>query len=116
MNIIISKPQLVKVVLRYIKNNFDNLTTESNPEKPDSIYYVDENNQPIMEYEPKYNDIWINQEKFWSKIETLFSLSYPQTQLIIKEWLGDKHKIKKAIPRPFPNINMNHGYNPPNYD
>jgi len=108
MNIIISNPQLVKVVLLYIKNNFENLTTESNPENPGTIYYVDEYNQAIMEYEPEENDIWINKEKFWSKIETLFSLSYLQTQLIIKKWLSDEYKIKNTIPRPFPNITMNH--------
>ncbi len=110
MNIIISNPQLNKVVLLYIKNNFENLTTESNPENPDSICYVDENNQAIMEYEPEENDIWINREKFWSKIETLFSLSYLQTQLIIKKWLSDKYKIKNATPRPIPDISLNHFY------
>jgi hypothetical protein len=94
MNIIVDKPQLVRVVLLYLNMNFGNLTPKSDSEYPDLVFYVDSNNEVMMEYNNYFDEIHIHYERIWSKIESLFQLNHDNTELIMKHWLEETYDLR----------------------
>ena len=94
MNIIVDRPQLVRVVLLYLNMNFGNLTPKTSPNYPNSVFYVDSNNEFLMEYDKKIDEVYIHYERIWSKIESLFSLNYVETQSIMKVWLERDYNLR----------------------
>jgi hypothetical protein len=94
MNIIIDRPQLVRVVLLYLNMNFGNLIPKTSSKYPDSIFYVDSNNEILMEYDKKNGYVFIHHNHIWSKIESLFSLEYDDTQSIIQHWLERDYNLR----------------------
>jgi hypothetical protein len=98
MNIIIEKPQLVKVVKLYLTKNYGNLTPKTSSKYPDSVFYVNSDNFIPMRYHPKNKDIWIDYNSIWSKLERYFYLNYDDIQLIIKDWLEEHYNLKGVRP------------------
>ena len=98
MDIVVDKPQLVRVVLLYLNKNFGNLTPMTNSEFPNSVFYVNTDNEVIMEYDKENEHVWIDYYNFWSKIESLFSLNYRETQSIMKVWLEETYKLEGVTP------------------
>ena len=94
MDIIVDRPQLVRVVLLYLNKNFGNLTPKKSFKHPNSIFYVDSNNEILMEYDKKIDEVYIHYERIWSKIESLFSLNYRETQSIMKVWLERDYNLR----------------------
>lgn len=90
MNIIVDRPKLVRVVLLFLNNNFGNLTPKTTEKYPNSVFYVNPNNEIMMEYNQKNYLVYINYDDIWSKIESLFHLNYGDVQSIIKVWLEEK--------------------------
>lgn len=98
MDIIISKPQLVRVVLSYLNTNFGNLTQKTRSEYPDSVFYVNSDNEVLMQYDKGYDKVYLEHTKIWAKIESLFPLSYRETQLIIMIWLDKTYNLSGVTP------------------
>ena len=98
MNIIVDRPQLVRVVLRYLNMNFGDLTPKSYLNIPGKVFYVNTDNEVIMEYDKENEHVWIDYYNFWSKIESLFSLNYRETQSIMKVWLEETYKLEGVTP------------------
>ena len=96
MNIIVDKPQLVRAVLLYLNNNFGNLTPKTAEKYPDSVFYVNSDNEVMMEYGEKV--VVIHYKQIWSKIESLFHLNYNDTQSIMKVWLEETYKLEGVKP------------------
>ena len=96
MNIIVDKPQLVRAVLLYLNNNFGNLTPKTNSEFPNSVFYVNSDNEVMMEY--GQGVVVIHYKQIWSKIESLFHLNYNDTQSIMKVWLEETYKLEGVKP------------------
>ena len=98
MNIIVDRPQLVRVVLLYLNMNFGNLTPKTSPKYPNSVFYVDSDNEIMMEYNKKNDEVYINHDQIWSKIQSLFSLNYSETQSIMKHWLERDFSLRNLKP------------------
>ena len=89
MNIIVDRPQLVRTVLLYLNMNFGDLTEKTSDYLYNSVYYVNLNDEVMMEYNEQEELVYIDYD-FWSKIESLFHLNYNDTQSIMKVWLEEK--------------------------
>ena len=98
MNIIIDRPQLVRVVLLYLNNNFGNLTPKSSSEYPESVFYVNSDNEVLMEYNQENEQVFLNPGQIWSKIESFFHLNYGDIKSITKIWLEETYKLVGVIP------------------
>ena len=98
MNIIVDRPQLVRVVLLYLNKNFGNLTPKTNSEFPNSVFYVNSDNEIMMEYNKENLYVYIHDDRIWSKIESLFHLNYRDTQSIMKVWLEETCKLRGVTP------------------
>jgi hypothetical protein len=98
MNIIVDRPKLVRVVLLFLNNNFGNLTPKTTEKYPNSVFYVNSNNEITMEYNQENYRVYINYDHIWSKIESLFHLNYGDIQSFIKVWLEDTYKLEGVTP------------------
>ena len=98
MNIIVDKPQLVRAVLLYLNNNFGNLTPKTAEKYPDSIFYVNSDNEVMMEYDKENEYVFIHYENIWSKIKSLFHLNYNDIQSIMKVWVEEDYKLGGVTP------------------
>ncbi len=96
MNIIVDKPQLVRAVLLYLNNNFGNLTPKTNSKFPNSVFYVNSDNEVMMEYGEKV--VVIHYKQIWSKIESLFHLEYKDIKSIMKVWSEETYKLEDVKP------------------
>lgn len=96
MDIIVDKPQLVRAVLLYLNNNFGNLTPKTSSKYPNSVFYVNSDNEVMMEYGKGV--VVIHYKQIWSKIESLFHLNYNDTQSIMKVWLEGTYKLEDVKP------------------
>jgi hypothetical protein len=99
MNIIIDRPQLVRAVLLYLTKSFGNLTPKEIKKYPDSLFYVNSENEVLMEYDKKTKVIWIDHDNIWSKLERYFYLEYNDIQLIMKDWLEETYKLGGVTPK-----------------
>lgn len=98
MNIIVDRPQLVRVVLLYLNKFFGDLTTKTSEEFTDSVFFVNSDNEILMEYLKDMNRVFIHYGKIWSKIEKLFSLKFRETQSIMKHWLEEHYNFRDITP------------------
>ncbi len=94
MNIIINQPQLVRAVLLYLNMNFGNLIPKKDKDRPNLVFYLNDNNQDLMEYDKETGVVYIDYNQIWSKIESLFSLNYFEVQSIMSIWLKDTYKLE----------------------
>ena len=98
MNIQVNKHQLERVVIKWLDKHFGNLTPKKHKNYRDRmVFYVNDNNEVMMEYSTEYRRIHIH-NKIWSKIESLFHLSYRDIQSIMKVWLEETYKLKDVTP------------------
>jgi hypothetical protein len=98
MNIIVDRPQLVKVVKLYLTRFFGDLTPKTSEKEPNSVFYVNSENENIISYDENTNHVWIDYISIWSKLESLFYLNYGDIQLIMKEWLEEHYNLKGVTP------------------
>jgi hypothetical protein len=97
MDIIVDRPQLVKVVKLYLTKNFGNLTPKTTEKYPNSVFYVYSDNEVMMEDDKNTERVYIHNDHIWSKIESLFHIDYDDTQSIIKVWLEETYKLGGVI-------------------
>ncbi len=98
MDIIINQPQLVKVVKLYLTKFFGDLTPKTISKYPNSVFYVNSDNDIFIEYNEKNKVIWIDNDLIWSKLERYFYLKDGYIQLIIKDWLEEHYNLRGTIP------------------
>jgi len=99
MDIIVDRPQLVRTVLLYLNMNFEDLTLKTSINRPNSVYYVNLNDEVMMEYDKGTERVYINYGQIWLKIESLFHLNSSDVQSIIKVWLEEKpYKLVGVTP------------------
>jgi hypothetical protein len=93
MNIIVDKPQLVRVVLLYLNTNFGNLTPKEYPQYPDLYFFTDPNDNVIMGY---YKDglLTISNSQLWSKLKSLFPINDNEVLSIIRHWVEETYNLK----------------------
>ena len=98
MNIQVNKHQLERVVIKWLNQHFGNLTLKKHIDHPNSVFYVNSDNEVIMEYDKKNENVYIHYDHIWSKIESLFHLNYGETQSIMKVWLEEAYKLGGVTP------------------
>ena len=94
MNIIVDRPQLVRVVKLYLTKSFGDLTPKRHKDYPNSVFYANPDNDILMEYDKENEYIWIGYNKIWSKLELYFPLKYDDIQLIMKDWLEEHYNLR----------------------
>jgi hypothetical protein len=108
MNIIVDKPQLVRVVLLYLNKNFGNLTPKTNSEFSNSVFYVNSDNEILMEYNKETERVYIHYDQIWSKFQSLFHLNPVDILSIMKVWLEEDYKLGNSKLRILPKHSVNH--------
>jgi hypothetical protein len=94
MNIQVNKDQLERVLIKWLNMYFGNLTPKKHKHYPNSVFYVNSNKDIIMEYNKETEDVYIDYNQIWSKIESLFHLNYFEVQSIMSIWLKDTYKLE----------------------
>ena len=103
MNIQVNKHQLERVVVKWLNKNFGNLTPKKHRDHPKSVFYVNSDNQVMMEYDKENGNVYINNDHIWSKIGLLFHLNHRDIQSIMKVWVEEAYKLEGVTP-PHPRI------------
>jgi hypothetical protein len=98
MNIIVDRPQLVRVVNLYLTKNFEDLILKTSKDYPYSVFYVNSDNDILMKYDEKTEKIWIDYGQIWSKLESFFSLQYGDIQSIMRVWLEKHYGLSEVTP------------------
>jgi len=93
MNIIIDRPQLVKVVKLYLTKSFGDLTPKKSKEYVNSVFYVNSDNVAIIEHCKLTDHLFISHQDIWSKLESYFPIKGNDIGLIILDWLVDHYKL-----------------------
>ena len=98
MNIQVNKHQLERVVIKWLNKHYGNLIPKKNKDYPKSVFYVNSDNDVMMEYDQENGYVYIHYDNIWSKIESLFHLNYTVIKLIMKVWLEETYKLGGVTP------------------
>jgi hypothetical protein len=98
MDIQVNKHQLERVVIKWLNKHFGDLILKKHKEHPKSVFYVNSNNDVIMEYDQENGEVLISYDHIWSKIGLLFHLNYRDIQSIMKVWLEETYKLGGVTP------------------
>jgi hypothetical protein len=98
MDIQVNKDQLYRVVIKWLNKYYGNLTPKKHKDHPNSVFYVNSNNEIMMEYDKENNRVYIYYDHIWSKIESLFHLNYGEIKSIIKTWVEEAYKLGGVTP------------------
>jgi hypothetical protein len=98
MNIQVNKHQLERVVIKWLNKHFGNLIPKKDKNDTNSVFYVNSNNDVMMEYDQENGEVLISYDHIWSKIELLFHLNYRDIQSIMKVWLEETYKLGGVTP------------------
>jgi hypothetical protein len=99
MDIIVDRPQLVRAVKSYLTRFFGDLPAKKHKDNPNSVFYVNSDDEVMMEHDKNTNNVWIDYFKIWSKLESLFYIKNDDIQLIMKEWLEEHYNLKGVTPK-----------------
>jgi hypothetical protein len=95
MDIIVDRPQLVKVVKLYLTKNFGDLTPKTSKDYRSSVFYVNSDNKIMMEYSKKTKYFFISHYDIWSKLESYFSIKRNiDIMLIMEDWLREHYDLE----------------------
>lgn len=85
-----------ELILKWLNKKFGNLTPVS---KRDKTFYVDDVGKIIFYYYQKSrNDIlYVNNDRVWFLIESIFGLEELETELIFKVWLEQTYNLRGYI-------------------
>jgi hypothetical protein len=92
MDIQVNKDQLERVVIKWLNKYYGDLTPKTIEKYPNSVFYVNSDNEVMMEYNNEIKRAYISE--IWGIIGSLFHLNYKDTRLIIKAWLEEAYKLE----------------------
>jgi hypothetical protein len=97
MKYIITENKLDRIALTWLNNNFGDLKPIVKEYK---TYYVNDDESPLFFYYQyrKYNDVYINYDKIWSVLETMFGMKSLQIKVVIRKWLEESYNLKDLTP------------------
>ena len=81
-----------ELILKWLNKKFGNLTPAI---VDDKTFYVDENRKPLFYYyqDSKNRNVYISYKRIGVFFGTIFGLNVPQTQKILKLWLGETYNL-----------------------
>ena len=100
MDIQVNKHQLERVVIKWLNQHYGDLTQKKNKTVPLHIFFVNSKNEIIMEYDHflrNRKDILIDNNRIWSKLQSIFHLKYLEVQSIISVWLKDTYGLDDDV-------------------
>jgi hypothetical protein len=97
MNIQVNKHQLERVVIKWLNKYFGDLTPKKDKDHPGSVFYLNSNNEIIMEYYQKNEHVFIHNDYIWSKTQSLFHLNPGEIKSIMNTWLEETYKLGGSI-------------------
>jgi hypothetical protein len=100
MNIQVNRHQLERVVIKWLNQHYGNLTQKKNRTVPYTIFFVNSKNEIIMEYYHfirDRKDILIDNNRIWSKLQSIFHLKYLEVQSIINVWLKETYGLDDDV-------------------
>ena len=112
MKIIITESKLNKVVLKWLDREFGNLTKIV---KGDKIYYVDQDGLSLFycyqDLKNKY--VFINYDRIWRLLQSIFGMEYEQVLEILKVWLEQTYNLRGVTPKLKNHLEQSFGWNRP---
>jgi len=94
-----NKHQLERVVVKWLNTHYGNLTTKTTEKYPNSVFYVNSDNEIMMEYHNENDYVYMHYDHLWSKIKSLFHLNSDDTKSIMKVWLEEAYKLGAVKPK-----------------
>jgi hypothetical protein len=90
-----------KIILKWLNKEFGNLTPIV---KDHRTYYVDKDRLPLFFYcHNKENElIYINYNRIWSFLESVFSMNDLEISGLLKVWLEDTYNLRGYTPATTP--------------
>ena len=87
-----------KIILKWLNKEFGNLTPIV---KDHRTYYVDKDRLPLFFYYQDQENGWIyiNYNRIWSFLESVFSVGELEISELLKVWLEDTYNLGGYIPR-----------------
>jgi hypothetical protein len=93
MDLLVDRPQLVKVVKSYLTKSFGDLTSKTSKEYVNSVFYVNSDDVALIEYCKLTDHLFISYQDIWSKLESYFPIKGNDIGLIILDWLVEHYKL-----------------------
>jgi hypothetical protein len=98
MKIIITESRLSKVIVKWLDNEYGNLTQVV---RGKMVSYVDQDGLPILIYYRNKNNnggVYVNFQKVWELLGIIFGMNRQQIQVMLKIWLEETYNIKGYTP------------------
>ena len=92
MNIQVNKHQLERVVVKWLNKKYSNLTPKTIEKYPNSVFYVNSDNEVIVEYNNEIKRAYVSD--IWTIIESLFHLNSNDIQKIIAVFLKETYNLE----------------------
>ena len=93
MKFIISEDKREQIAIRWLNNNYGDLTPYETKESPNHIFYM-KDGKVIFEYSKKNGYVYIDYDKVWSFFEKFFDMDDKQIKDIIKIWVEEHYKLR----------------------
>ena len=100
MDIQVNRHQLERVVIKWLNQHYGNLTQKKHRSIPYTILFVNSKNEIIMEYDyilRNRKDVLIDNDRIWSKLQSIFHLKYLEVQSIISIWLKETYGLDDDV-------------------
>ena len=78
----------------YFIEFLNSLTTKLDSKYPDYIFYLNNKNKIVIEYDKKFNIAWLDYDKIWSVFETKYHLKYQEIKELTGPMLEQHLKLK----------------------
>jgi len=85
------------IILKWLNKEYGNLTSVV---KDDKTYYVDKNRLPLFFYnqDQKNGWIYINYDRIWLLLRTIFGMHDLEISGLLKVWLEDTYNLRGYTP------------------
>jgi hypothetical protein len=86
-----------KIILKWLNKEYGNLTKVV---RDDETFYIDKDRLSLFYYyqDKKNGYIYINYDRIWSFLESVFSMNHLEISELLKVWLEDTYNLRGVIP------------------
>jgi len=87
-----------KIILKWLNKEFGNLTSVVRDNK---TFYVDKDGLPLFYYyqDQKNGWVYINYDRIWSLLESVFSMNDLEISELLEVWLEDTYNLRGLTSR-----------------
>jgi len=86
-----------KIILKWLNKEYGNLTKVV---RDDETFYIDKDRLSLFYYyqDKKNGYIYINYDRIWSFLESVFSMNHLEISELLKVWLEDTYNLRGVTP------------------